>query len=247
MDDDVGLQWIPEYPQSEKLRQYVRNMDNVELQEAYEHVHDISWIRENHFSKALTYRDFTLLENMFGLNETKLHHLEALLWGTIRSEHDDVRRVAFRQPVNMFEYYPEDDVFDPSYLLLLENARRSLPTMIVRPLTFNDSEPISHDPYVPGKDYYMVNGHNASIYEYKGLRDSIRQYGIDPMTREVPQRIQKVRFQLPTYTDSQNARATLLASNLASKIRLEQRRRSVSGGARYAKWIRRRSPRSPRS
>ncbi len=89
---------------------------------------------------------------------------------------------------------------------------------------------------MPGKDYYMINSHNASIYEYESIRESLIRDFRDPMTREVPTSVQKVRFELPTYSQSQSTRASMLASAVAK----QNRRRSIGGGTR--KWIRPRKP-----
>ena len=140
--------------------------------------------------------DYTALVNEFYASATSMY---------IRGQHNEGNQTFFHH---------------------LEDTRQYSPTIIVRPLTYSDRDPVSRNLYVPEKDYYMINSHNASIYEYESIRDSLKTDFRDPMTREVPTSVQKVRFKLPTYSQSQSTQANILASEIAK----QKRRRSISGG-----------------
>ena len=107
----------------------------------------------------------------------------------------------------------------------LIHRRTMRPTILSRKLTFNDNAPITLNAYEYGKDYYRVNGLPSSIYEYNVLYQWLQKnHTDDPMTRQEIVSIDKVRFRLPTFAESQ--------VEARGQLRVWDRRRSIGGGRR---------------
>lgn len=106
---------------------------------------------------------------------------------------------------------------------LLINAATTKETTLRRKLTFNDNAPITLNAYEYGKDYYRVNGLPSSIYEYTVLFQWLQKnHTDDPMTRQEIVSIDRVRFRLPTFAESQ--------VEAQGQLRVRDRRRSIGGG-----------------